>query len=69
MMAVVVATTLVREAISKIVSGVMGRTCGADHPLAKGLAVDDLAVMTDHDDGPGDAPGGKLRRDNGVKSG
>ena len=68
-MAVVVATTLVREAISKDSVRGHGQDLRGDHPLAKGLAVDDLAVMTDHDDGPGDAPGGKLCRDNSIKPG
>ena len=67
-MAVVVATTLVREAISKIVSVAHGQNLGADHPLAKGLTIDDLSLVTDDDHGAGDTSGGKLGRDNGVEA-
>ncbi len=69
MMAVVVATTLVREAISKISVSGHGQDLRADHPLTKGLTVDKLTIMTNDNDGPGDTPGGKLCRNNRVESG
>ena len=67
-MAVVVATTLVREAISKYGISAHGQNLGADHPLTKGLTVDDLALVTDDDHGARDTSGGKLGRDNGVEA-